>query len=93
MRTPRLLELHPVMNNTIRRSRPIGNCEFPGCLETDLIGRTQISELVDLRENGRRGLLKGRTMLLILIILLLIFAFGGYRMGPGLGYYGMGASA
>ena len=29
-------------------------------------------------------------MLIILIILLLLFAFGGYRMGPGLGYYGGG---
>jgi hypothetical protein len=25
-----------------------------------------------------------------LIILLLVFGFGGYRMGPGIGYYGGG---
>jgi hypothetical protein len=32
-----------------------------------------------------------RTMLLIiLIILLLVFGFGGYRLGPGMGYYGGG---
>lgn len=29
-------------------------------------------------------------MLIVLIILLLVFGFGGYRMGPGLGYYGGG---
>lgn len=29
-------------------------------------------------------------MLIILIVLLLVFEFGGYRMGPGLGYYGGG---
>ena len=32
----------------------------------------------------------GGTMLIILIILLLVVGFGGYRMGPGLGYYGGG---
>jgi len=32
----------------------------------------------------------GDTMLIILIVLLLIFGFGGYRMGPGVGYYGGG---
>ena len=29
-------------------------------------------------------------MLIALIILLLVFGFGGYRLGPGLGYYGGG---
>jgi hypothetical protein len=29
-------------------------------------------------------------MLIVLIILLLVFGFGGYRLGPGLGYYGGG---
>jgi hypothetical protein len=29
-------------------------------------------------------------MLYVLIILLLVFSFGGYRLGPGLGYYGGG---
>ncbi len=34
---------------------------------------------------------KRETMLLIvLIILLLVFGFGGYRLGPGIGYYGGG---
>jgi hypothetical protein len=35
---------------------------------------------------------KERTMLLIIILIILIFGtgFGGYRMGPGLGYYGGG---
>ena len=29
-------------------------------------------------------------MLILLIILIFVFGFGGYRMGPGLGYYGGG---
>ena len=38
----------------------------------------------DLRRKGEE------SMLIILIILLLVFGFGGYRMGPGIGYYGGG---
>ena len=30
------------------------------------------------------------TMLILLIVLLLVFGFGGFRLGPGLGYYGGG---
>jgi hypothetical protein len=33
---------------------------------------------------------EGESMLIVLIILLLVFGFGGYRLGPGLGYYGGG---
>ena len=29
-------------------------------------------------------------LLIILIVLLLLFGYGGYRMGPGIGYYGGG---
>lgn len=29
-------------------------------------------------------------MLIVLIVLLLVFGFGGYRLGPGVGYYGGG---
>lgn len=29
-------------------------------------------------------------MLIVLVVLLLVFGFGGYRLGPGLGYYGGG---
>jgi hypothetical protein len=32
----------------------------------------------------------GGVVLIILIILILVFGFGGYRMGPGIGYYGGG---
>ena len=28
--------------------------------------------------------------LILLIVLIFVFCFGGYRMGPGLGYYGGG---
>ena len=38
-----------------------------------------------------RPLSKETNMLLIiLIVLLLMFGYGGYRMGPGIGYYGGG---
>ena len=33
---------------------------------------------------------KEKDMLILLIVLLLVFGFGGYRMGPGIGYYGGG---
>ena len=29
-------------------------------------------------------------MIIALIILILLFGFGGFRMGPGVGYYGGG---
>jgi hypothetical protein len=29
-------------------------------------------------------------VIILLIILILLFGFGGYRMGPGIGYYGGG---
>jgi len=36
------------------------------------------------------SLVESAPMLILLIILILVFGFGGYRMGPGLGYYGGG---
>jgi hypothetical protein len=47
------------------------------------------SGLRNRRDNPRR---EGERMsiILILVILLLVFGFGGYRLGPGLGYYGGG---
>jgi len=41
----------------------------------------------DLNRNISGGV---HMLLIILIILLLVFGFGGYRMGPGIGYYGGG---
>jgi hypothetical protein len=32
----------------------------------------------------------GGVVIILLIILILLFGFGGYRMGPGVGYYGGG---
>jgi hypothetical protein len=32
----------------------------------------------------------GGIVIILLIILILLFGFGGYRMGPGIGYYGGG---
>jgi Protein of unknown function (DUF3309) len=31
-----------------------------------------------------------KEMIILLIVLILLFGFGGYRMGPGMGYYGGG---
>jgi Protein of unknown function (DUF3309) len=45
--------------------------------------------LVEVRR-GKTSPQKGESMLILLIILLLVFGFGGYRLGPGLGYYGGG---
>jgi hypothetical protein len=33
----------------------------------------------------------GGVMIILLIILILVFGFGGFRLGPGVGYYGGGA--
>jgi hypothetical protein len=30
------------------------------------------------------------VMIILLVVLLLVFGFGGYRLGPGIGYYGGG---
>ena len=30
------------------------------------------------------------SLIVILVVLFLVFGFGGYRLGPGLGYYGGG---
>jgi hypothetical protein len=32
----------------------------------------------------------GGIVIILLIVLILLFGFGGYRMGPGIGYYGGG---
>ena len=31
-------------------------------------------------------------MIILLIVLILVFGFGGARLGPGLGYYGGGGT-
>jgi len=33
---------------------------------------------------------RNKMLLILLIVLILVFGFGGYRMGPGIGYYGGG---
>jgi hypothetical protein len=32
----------------------------------------------------------GGIVIILLIVLILLFGFGGYRLGPGIGYYGGG---
>jgi hypothetical protein len=32
----------------------------------------------------------GGIVIILLIVLILLFGFGGYRLGPGMGYYGGG---
>jgi hypothetical protein len=34
---------------------------------------------------------RNESMIILLIVLILLFGFGGYRMGPGIGYYGGGS--
>ncbi len=48
--------------------------------------------LMTLKNAGTYGSREERTvsLIVILVILLLVFGFGGYRMGPGIGYYGGG---
>jgi hypothetical protein len=43
-----------------------------------------------LRGRAKTLAAKETSMLIVLVILLLVFGFGGYRLGPGLGYYGGG---
>jgi Protein of unknown function (DUF3309) len=50
--------------------------------------RTTRYNEVDAEYPRREG--ESMSLLVILIILLLVFGFGGYRLGPGLGYYGGG---
>jgi hypothetical protein len=67
-------------------------CDFrPGCLATGLWFSVSLHNNA-LLTRGYAALLaaKGESMLIVLIILLLVFGFGGYRMGPGIGYYGGG---
>ena len=33
----------------------------------------------------------GGVVIILLIVLILLFGFGGYRLGPGVGYYGGGS--
>jgi uncharacterized protein DUF3309 len=49
-----------------------------------------LSHMVGPRGSKRKTSPQGERMLIVLIILLLVFGFGGYSLGPGLGYYGGG---
>jgi hypothetical protein len=37
------------------------------------------------------SVISGGIVIILLIVLILLFGFGGYRMGPGIGYYGGGS--
>ena len=52
-----------------------------------LVRQTHFHEGIDAEQPRREG---ERMLLIILIVLLLVFGFGGYRLGPGIGYYGGG---
>ena len=45
-------------------------------------------DIVDGR--SKRTLTEVVMIVILLVVLLLVFCFGGYRMGPGIGYYGGG---
>jgi Protein of unknown function (DUF3309) len=63
------------------------NLQAPACAACDQpLTKTLFSRGFEAVQSRREG----ERMLIILIILLLVFGFGGYRLGPGLGYYGGG---
>jgi hypothetical protein len=54
--------------------------------DTELSLHHQILHHTQCCENNQHG----ERMIILLIVLILVFGFGGYRLGPGLGYYGGG---
>jgi hypothetical protein len=59
-------------------------------VQTGNPGAGLLRNVVFTRWSAERPRREGERMLIVLIILLLVFGFGGYRLGPGLGYYGGG---
>jgi hypothetical protein len=62
------------------------NREFGVLHLTFQIPARRLSRIRHLTPSGNSG----GIVIILLIILILLFGFGGYRMGPGLGYYGGG---
>jgi hypothetical protein len=48
------------------------------------------TENLDVASDSFSNFWGGIVLIVILIILIVLFGFGGYRMGPGIGYYGGG---
>ena len=48
------------------------------------------TESLDVASDSFSNFRGGIVLIVILIILIVLFGFGGYRMGPGIGYYGGG---
>jgi hypothetical protein len=57
----------------------------PAC--ESAVNKTHFSRGIEAEQPRREG---EHMLLIILIVLLLLFGFGGYRLGPGIGYYGGG---
>ena len=57
--------------------------EAPFTLRSLRIPRSKIRHLTP-------SVISGGIVIILLIVLILLFGFGGYRMGPGIGYYGGG---
>ena len=53
-------------------------------------GPQLMAQLDILDERSKRTLTEVVMIAILLVVLLLAFCFGGYRMGPGIGYYGGG---
>jgi hypothetical protein len=62
-------------------SYPVGDRE--NSIETQ-------TESLDVASDSFSNFWGGIVLIVILIILIVLFGFGGYRMGPGIGYYGGG---
>jgi hypothetical protein len=73
--------LPPVLKNLVESRQPARKINFISRV-TKLASHLHLANL-------RRT--EKTIMLILLIILILVFGFGGYRMGPGLGYYGGGS--
>ena len=53
-------------------------------------GAQLIAQLDTPDGRSKRTLTEVVMIAILLVVLLLVFCFGGYRMGPGIGYYGGG---
>ncbi|HEY3988503.1 MAG TPA: hypothetical protein VGM02_04335 [Acidobacteriaceae bacterium] len=71
----------PVTLNALRSRQP-----KPGAYRsvTKRIPRSRIPHLIP-------SVISGGIVIILLIVLIVLFGFGGYRLGPGIGYYGGGS--
>jgi hypothetical protein len=78
--------VHPIQARRNLYERLVKPCEQVP-VGASAVDKTHFSRGIEAEQPHREG---ERMLLIILIILLLVFGFGGYRLGPGIGYYGGG---